>query len=103
MFLAYKFTRGTFNLVSLTAKIILLGLEFTLSTPTAEKIQSFGHLSLNSTLQLINGISSDLPKLIKYFNDTAIIAFFRIPLNSFGAGRATIFLHNLALYLKDLK
>ena len=30
-------------------------------------------------LQLINGISSDLEKLFRYFNGTAIVAFFSIP------------------------
>ena len=44
------------------------------------KHSTFFHLSFNSTLQLINVISSDLQKLLKYFIDTAIVAFFRIPL-----------------------
>ena len=40
-----------------------------LSTPAAAKTL---HLSSNSILQLINGISSDLKKLLRYFNGTAI-------------------------------
>ena len=43
-----------------------------LSIPSAEKTQYFVHLSFNSTLQLINDISSELQKLLKYFNGTAI-------------------------------
>ena len=66
--------------------MILLGLSFVLSLPAADKTQYFVHLSFNSILQLINGISSDLQKLLKYFNGTAIIAFFRILLALFGAG-----------------
>ena len=56
-------------------------------------------MSFNSTLQLINGISSDLQKLIKYFNGTAIVAFLEIPF----APSASVFSNNLALNLKDLK
>ena len=72
--------------MSLIVKMILLGLSFVLSLPAADKTQYFVHLSFNSILQLINGISSDLQKLLKYFNGTAIIAFFRILLALFGAG-----------------
>ena len=59
----------------------------------------FFHLSFNSTLILINGISSDLQKLLKYLNSTAIVAFFKIPF----APSASVFSNNLALYSKDLK
>ena len=79
-------------------ELSLLSLSFSL--PAADKIQYFVHLSFNSTLQLINGISSDLHKLI---NCTEIIAFFRISLALFGFGRASVFSYNLSLYLKDLK
>ena len=51
--------------------------------PAADKTQYFVHLS--STLQLINGISSNLQKLLKYFNDTAIVAFLKIPFAPFDA------------------
>ena len=63
----------------------------------------FVHLSFNSTSHLIDGISSDLLKLLKYFDGTAIVTIFRIPLSSFGASGATMFRNNSALYLKDLK
>ena len=84
-----KVTTGTYNCVSLIVKLMLLALSalaISLSLPSAEKTQYFVHLSFNSTLQLINGISSDLQKLLKYFNDAAILAFFRIPSAAFEAG-----------------
>ena len=87
----------------LFVKIILLGLAFVLSLSAAAKALYFLHLSFNSTSHLIDGISSDLRKLLKYFNDTAIVTIFRIPFSSFGASGATMFPNNSALYLKDLK
>ena len=54
-------------------------------------------------MQLINGISSDLQKLLKYFNSTEIGACFRNSLELFGAVWTTVFPNNLALYLNDLK
>ena len=60
--------------------MILLELASLLSTSAANKTQYFVHLSFNSTLQLINGISSDLHKLLKYFDCTAIVSLFIIPL-----------------------
>ena len=50
----------------------------------------------NSTLQLINGISTNLQKLLRYFNGTAIVTFSRIPF-------AAVLPINLVLYKKDLK
>ena len=41
--------------------------------------------------------------LLKSFNDTAIVTFFRILLAWFRVGWATAFPNNLALYSKDLK
>ena len=46
---------------------------------TLDNIQLLFHVNENSTLQLINGISNDLQKLLKYFNGTAIFAPFFIP------------------------
>ena len=84
-------------------KIILLRLSLALSMSFADKTQYFVHLSFNSILQLINDISRDHQKLLKYFNGTAIVGFFRIPLPWFGVGLVTLVSNNLALYLKDLK
>ena len=53
-------TTETCNFVSLIVKVIVLELAPLLSLAFAEKAQYFVHLSFNSTLQLINGISSDL-------------------------------------------
>ena len=63
--------------MSLIVKITLLAL--TLLALAAHKSKHFVHLSFNSNLQFINGISSDLQKLLKYLNDTSIVAFFDIP------------------------
>ena len=57
-----------------------------LSVPDTDKTQCFVHLNFNSTLQLINGISSDLQELVEYFNGTAILLFFKIPLAAFAEG-----------------
>ena len=72
---------GTFNFVSSIVKMILLSslLPLALSVPATDKTKCFAHLSFNSTLQLINGISSDLQKLFTYFNGTAIVTFLKIP------------------------
>ena len=39
----------------------------------------------------------------RYFNGTAVAAFFKIPKPVFKVGWATVFSINLVLYLKDLK
>ena len=49
-----------------------------------------------SILQLTNGVLSDFQKWRRYFNGTAIAAFFRV-------AWATAFLNNLAFYSEDLK
>ena len=80
-------------------KIILLELASLLSAEAADKTQYFVHLSFNSILQLINGVSCDFQKLLKYFNGTVIVVFLKIPF----APSATVFPNNLSLYSKDLK
>ena len=80
MSFAYKVIAGTYNFPPLIVKIILLSLPLVLSALAADKTQYFVYLNFNSTLQLVNGISSDLQKSLKYFNGTVIVAFFRIPL-----------------------
>ena len=83
----------------LIVKIVLLELALLCSTTPEAKTQSFIHLSLNMTLQLINDISNDCQKLLRYFNGTVIVAFFRIKLFP----SATVFSNNFGLYWKDLK
>ena len=85
---------GTQNFVSLIVKIILL--EWVSSSlPHIAKRQPFIHLSFNSTLQLVNGISSDNQYSVRYFNGTIIGLFSRIPFAVVGQPI------NLVLYLKD--
>ena len=71
-------TSGTYIFGSLVVKILSSSLALTLLT-SAAKTHCLVHLSSNSTLQLINDISSDLQKILRYFNGTAIVSFFRIP------------------------
>ena len=66
--------------------MMLLGSEIVLSSPTAAKTQCSFHLKFNSSLQLINGISSNLQKLLRQFNVTTVAAFLRIPSLLFAAG-----------------
>ena len=73
--------------MSLIMKIILV-LSSILSLPAADKTQYLARLSFNSILELINGTSSVLRKLLKLLiNGTAIVVFFRIPLALFGVGK----------------
>ena len=55
------------------------------------------------TLILFSLSATDKTILLKYFNGTAIVTFFRIALATFGAFWATVFPNDLALYLKDWK
>ena len=70
-------TTGTYNFVYLIVRIILLELASAFSAPAEAKTQCFVYLSFNSTLPLINGISNDHQKLLRYFNGTAIATFLR--------------------------
>ena len=47
---------------------------------STDRTKCFNNLSFNSTLQLVNGISSDLQKLLRYFGGKENVVFFRIPL-----------------------
>ena len=71
-------TTRVYSFVSLISKIILLELILPFSTLAKAETQCFVHLSFNSTFQVIYDISNDHQKLLIYFNDTAIVAFFRI-------------------------
>ena len=96
---ADKVSKGTYNFLSLVVWIILLELTLPLPWQFADKTQWLVHLSLNSTLQLINGLSSDLQKLLRYFQGTVTVVFFKIPF----AASASVFPNSLPLYLKELK
>ena len=82
-------------------KIILLVLSASsvLSALAADKTQYLIHLRSNSILQSIIGIFSNFPKLLKYFNGTAVVLCFRIPFTP----SATEISYNLVLYSEDLK
>ena len=54
---------------------MLLELAFALSPPAPDKTQYFIHLSFNSTFQLINGISKDLQKLLKFSMTQQLLHF----------------------------
>ena len=85
--------------MSLIVNLILSSLTLAQSLPAADKTQWCDHLSFNSTLQWINVILSNLQKLQRYFNGTALVAFFIIPLAALSRW-ATVFNNDLALYLK---
>ena len=90
------------SFVPLLVKTTLLGSALTLSIPAEPKTQCFVHWNFNSTLQLINGISSYFQKF-RHFNGTAIAASFRISSLTFGTGWVSVSPTNLDLYMKDLK
>ena len=64
-------TTGTYNFVSVIANF-LSPLELVIT-------QSLDHVNIRLTSQLINGISSVLQKLLKYFNGTIISTSFVLP------------------------
>ena len=92
-----KKTRGTCSFVSFIVKTILLEIASSLSTPATEKMICPFKFQLSFAINQY--ISSDLQKLLRYVNDTAIAVFFEVPF----APSATVFHNDLALYLKDLK
>ena len=67
------------------------------AVPTLDKIYSSYHFNESSTLQLINSISNDLQKLLKYFNGktTFTFSFFLF------APSASVLPVRLALYLNE--
>ena len=60
--------------------------------------QSLVQFNSRWILQLINGISKDLQKLLKYFSGTAIFTSLNTPLSAAVSG-----LKKLDLYLKDVE
>ena len=91
-------TSGLYNFVSLIVKTWPV-LASAFLVPFEAKTQYFVYLSFNWTMQLINGISSDLQTLFRYFYVTAIVVFLKIPF----VPSASVFPNYLVLYLKDLK
>ena len=64
---------GAYNSVPLIVKKMFLELASALSAGSTYKTQCFIHLGFSPTLRLINGISSDLQKFLRYLNDAAIV------------------------------
>ena len=73
-----------------------------LLVPFEAKTQYFFHLCFNLILQLISDILSNLQKLLRYLNSTAITVFFKIPLALLSSMSPNI-PNSLALNLNDLK
>ena len=70
----------------------------TASPASADKTHYFFRVKFNLILQLIKGISNDLKKLLKYFNDTTTFTLL------FAMAPSRTGLPNkLTLYLKELK
>ena len=67
------------------------------AVPTLDNIQFSYHFNESSILQLINGISKDLQKLLKYFNGIAIFTPFFLPLFSVLPIRFALYLNEGAL------
>ena len=71
---------GTCNFVDLKNnkkwKNIIIGIIIIIITALCKQSTMLFPFSFDSTLQLINDISSDLHKLLKDFNATAVVAFF---------------------------
>ena len=65
-----------------------------LSALAADKTQYLVNVSFSFTLQLINSISSDLQKLLIYFNGAAIFAFSKMLFDP----SDSVFPNNVALY-----
>ena len=62
--------------MSLIVKIILeSALALSFSLPSTDQTQCFVHLNFNTPSQLINDISSDLQKLLRYFNGIPTAGF----------------------------
>ena len=68
----------TYNFVSLIVKLTLFELASALSSPNADKKKIIRRITFQLTLQLINSISNDLQKLLRYFNSTATVMLFKI-------------------------
>ena len=90
MSLVDKVSRGTYHLASIIVNFA--------ESPELDKVQSSIQFNLRRLLQLINYISSDLQKLLRYFNGTTILVFFK---KLFPSAASAVFPTRVALYLND--
>ena len=67
-------------------------------SPVLDKMQFIIQFNSKQTLSLINGISIDLQKFLKYFNGATIFVFFT---KLFPLSTSTSFPTRVALYLND--
>ena len=88
MSLLDKVTIEAYNFVFVISNVV--------TSITLDITQSYLQFNSKWILQLINSISKDLQKLVKYFNGTAIFTYLNTPLSSAVSG-----LKKLDLYLKD--
>ena len=70
----------------------------TAAPASVDNTHSFFHVKFNLILQLIKGISSDMKKLLKYFNGTTTFTVLSVILPS-----RTGSPNKLTLYLKELE
>ena len=98
---ADKVTIGTHNFVSVVLKNALSEPVASAFAPTGAEVntQISIHPNESSILQLINGVSNDLQKLLKYFRGKAIfiLFFFVVPFISVLPIRFALYLNELAL------
>ena len=78
---ADKVTIGTWSFASVILKVALSAPVASALAPIAAEVNTQFSIYLNesSILQLINGVSNDLQKLLKYFSGIAIFALFFLP------------------------
>ena len=67
-------------------------------SPVLDKMQFIIQFNSKQTLSLINGISIDLQKFLKYFNGATIFVFFT---KLFPLSTPAAFSTRVALYLRD--
>ena len=96
---ADKVTTGTYSFTSFIFKVAPFALIALASVPIAAVVntQFSIHINESSILQLINGISNDLQKLLKYFSGTAIFIPFFVPFASVSAVRLAFYINKGAL------
>ena len=98
-----KVTTGTYTFVSVILNVAPDGATIAGLSPSASfvvisaKTQFLDQVKINSTSQLIDGISKPLQKLLKCFSGITIFGFLNKSLSS------GVFPVILALYLKDLE
>ena len=97
-----RFTLSSVDKVTIRACNLASGILNFAESPALDKIQPSIQFNSRWILQLINGISNDLHKLLKYYNGTTVFVFFTelfVLLTAFAVfpTRAALYLNNLEL------